>query len=154
MDKGTPVKMRINVAGYQGEPVTLYAAYDPANDVLLVARDDKYTPGPRDGYLKITNQERDEARDALFSDEDLSDAISAFFELDGLRLLTLSDTVRRHNPSARIERDGITEAGVKYRISPDMSCAQVGVMVACLFANRQRGVRAADSFFSQLITIE
>lgn len=152
--KGAPIKMRVNVAGYAGEAVTLYGAYDPSNDVLLVAKEDKYADGPRPGFLLITNQERDQAREALFTEDDFSEAINAFFELDGLRLLTLSDSVKRHNPSARIERDGINESGVKYRISPDMTCGQVGVMVACLFANRQRGVRSAADFFNELITID
>ncbi len=136
--------MRINVAGYFGRPVSVFAAYAPATDILLVSREGEYEATERPGFLHITNQVRDEHHDAVFTEQDLKEAIGAYFELDALRLLTLGPKVQRLSPDSKIERMGVDERGMNYRIAPDINCAQVAVMVACLYASRQRGVDAAQ----------
>jgi len=138
------VLMRINVAGYFGRPVSVFAAYAPSTDILLVSREGEYEVAERPGFLHVTNQFRDEHHDAVFSEQDLKAAIGAYFELNALRLLTLGAKVQRLSPDSKIERMGVDERGANYRIAPDINCAQVAVMVACLFASRQRGVNAAQ----------
>ena len=54
------VKMRVNVAGYTGKAVSLYCAYDAETDVLLIAKEGVYEAKPREGFLRVTNQDRDE----------------------------------------------------------------------------------------------
>ena len=136
--------MRINVAGYFGRPVSVFAAYSPATDILLVSRESEYEAIERAGFLHITNQFRDGHHDAVFTEQDLKEAIAAYFELDALRLLSLGPKVQRLSPDSKIERVGVDERGMNYRIALDINCAQVAVMVACLFASRQRHVDAAQ----------
>lgn len=145
--------MRINVAGYFGRPVSVFAAYSPGTDILLVSREGEYETAERPSFLHITNQFRDEHHDAVFTEHDLKEAIGAYFELDALRLLTLGPKVQRLSPDSKIERMGVDERGMNYRIAPDINCAQMAVMVACLFANRQRHVDAAQDVADVLTAI-
>ena len=147
------VKMRVNVAGYKGAPASIFAAYDPAADILLVAREATYEGGERAGFLKVTNQVRDAAHDAMFTEDDTRDAINAYFELDALKLLTLGQSVQRCSPDSKIERDGMDEGGMKYRIHPDISNAQVAVLFAALYAGRQRSVGVAQDFMAEMLLI-
>ena len=78
------IKIRVNIAGFAGSAISMFCAYDPATDVLLVARvasDDqgreKYEAGPRDGFLKVTNVPSDMAFDAIFSSDQTKEAIEA-----------------------------------------------------------------------------
>lgn len=144
------VLLRINIAGFSGEPVSLYGAFDHEEDLLLVSDSKTYDPGEAPDLLKVSNQERDTHRDDLVTDDDLQAAIRAFFEMDGLKLLALSEKAARHNPSNKIERDGVDEGGVRYRISPDITCAQVAVMFACLAASRQRTVTGALGIMEEI----
>lgn len=149
-EKDSTVLLRVNIAGFSGEPVSLYGAFDHEEDLLLVSDSKTYDPGEATELLKISNQERDTHRDDLVSDDDMQAAIRAFFEMDGLKLLALGEKAARHNPSNKIERDGVDEGGVRYRISPDITCAQVAVMFACLAASRQRTVNGALAFMEEI----
>lgn len=135
--------IRVNIAGYSGQAVTLFGAYDHINDMLLVNSDTDYNQADDEKFLKVTNQERDPYRDLLVSDDDLNDAINAFFEMEGMKLLHMEERVKRFNPASKIERDGVDAVGVRYRISPDITNGQLAVMYCCLAAVRQRAV--ADS---------
>lgn len=149
-EKDSTVLIRVNIAGFSGEPASLYGAFDHEDDLLLISDTKDYDPGDAADMLKISNQERDTHRDDLVSDDDLQAAIRAFFEMDGLKLLVIGEKAARHNPSNKIERDGVDEGGVRYRISPDITCSQVAVMFACLAASRQRTVTGALSIMEEI----
>lgn len=149
-EKDSTVLLRVNIAGFSGEPASLYGAFDHEDDLLLISDTKEYDPGDAPDMLKISNQERDTHRDDLVSDDDLQAAIRAFFEMDGLKLLVIGEKAARHNPSNKIERDGVDEGGVRYRISPDITCSQVAVMFACLAAARQRTVTGALSIMEEI----
>ena len=134
----TPIKIRVNMAGYAGTPVSLYCAYDPATDMLLVARAGDYEDAARDGFLKVSSLASDKEFDMLFESDQTKEAIEAYFEMDSRRMLTLGEQVQRFNPASQIERDGMDEAGPKYRVSPSITSGQVAVLVACLVARQQR----------------
>lgn len=139
------------MVGYAGPPVTLFAAFDPATDVLAIVKQaPEYESGPRDGFLKISSQERDAHHDALFLEENTRQAITAFFELDALKLISISEKAQRSNPLSKIERDGMDEKGIKYRIAPDITNAQVAVLAASFYAGAQRGAAAAQDFMEDL----
>lgn len=144
------ILLRVNIAGFSGEPVSLIGAFDHEDDLLLISDTKAYTDGDAPAMLKVSNQQRDKFRDDLVGDEQMQDAISAYFEMDGLKLLVLGDRALRHNPANKIERDGVGEGGVRYRISPDITCAQVAVMFACLAATRQRSVTGALSIMDEI----
>lgn len=142
-----PVMMRINIAGFQGEPATLFGAYAPDTDMLAIVKIAKgYEGGARDGFLKITNQSRDASYDAVFTEEETRDAIMAYFNLDSLKLLTLKGEATRCNPGNKIERDGMDDTGLKFSFHPEITNQQVAVLAACLFANRQRAVSQMADF--------
>lgn len=152
--KKAAVLMRINIAGYAGAPATLFGAYDPDTDVLAIIKEAKeYEGGPRNGFLKITNQQRDAAFDGLFLEDETREAILAFHDLEALKLLMLQGDAKRANPASRIERNGMDEGGIKFNIHPETTNAQVAVLAACLYAGRQRGFQKATAFFSEMTAI-
>ena len=55
------IKIRVNIAGYSGTPVSLYCAFAPGTDVLLVGRSGDYDGADRAGFLKISNVGSDAA---------------------------------------------------------------------------------------------
>ena len=143
----TTIKIRVNVAGYAGQAVSVFCAYDPATGVLLVARSADYEGGDRDGFLKVTTSASDSAHDMLVLPDQTKAAIEAYFDLQTMGLLTLGDAAQRFNPSSKIERDGLDESGPKYRVAPDITSGQVAVLLACMVARQQRAhAVAADSF--------
>jgi hypothetical protein len=51
------VLMRVNIAGYAGQAVSVFCAYDPGTDVLAVSRSAEYEGGERAGFLqKVSNK--------------------------------------------------------------------------------------------------
>lgn len=147
------ILIRASVAGYGGSPVSVYCAYDPQTDILAISRKGDYDGGDREGFLKITNQERDKAYDALFTEDKTREAITAFFELDALKLIAIGSRASACHPSNKIERDGMDESGMKYRISPDIKNEQVAVLAACWYANVQRNVSAVRDFAEEMSLI-
>lgn len=143
--------IRVNIAGFRGEPATLFGAYDPRTDILAVLKVAKeYEPGPRDGFLKITNQSRDTSQDALYGEQDLRESVLAFFDMDSLKLVSLQGDAQRCNPANMIEREGMDANGLKFRFHPDITNQQVAVLAACLYANRQRGFAQVAAFAADM----
>lgn len=149
-DPSKRVKMRVNVAGYGGQAVSVFAGYDPDSDVLAIVREGPYEVTARDGWLRVTTQDRDPTHDAVFTDDQARDAIAAYFELEAMNLIQFSEGLARLDPKNKIERDGMDESGMKYRIHPEITNGQVAVMIAALSARRQRGAAAADQFMADL----
>lgn len=144
MSKSETIKMRVNVAGFAGGPVTMFAVFDPSSDTLLVAKTAPYESQRRDGFLLITMQDRDEAHDAVFPADMTRDAIRGFFEMRDLRLLQFGKGMDQHNPENRIERDGMDEGGIVYRFGPDITSAMVATVIAAHYAKQQRVVAATQ----------
>ena len=145
------VKMRVNVAGYTGKAVSLYCAYDAETDVLLIAKEGVYEAKPREGFLRVTNQDRDETYDAVFPEDETREAINAFFSLDAMNVLSLTDTMKRHDPKNRIERDGMDERGMRYKIDPSITNGQLAVLIACYYAKRQKNVASVAGFMEYVL---
>jgi hypothetical protein len=145
------VLMRVNCAGYAGEPVSLLCSFDPATDMLLAMKSTKYNPADAPGFLRITTQERDDAHDAVFTEDETHDAITAFFSLDAMNLINLADPVKRFDPRNAIERAGMDAAGMKYNINPSITNGQMGVMIAAYFSKKQRDVAAIETFMNDVI---
>jgi hypothetical protein len=148
------VKLRVNIAGFAGPAASIYCGYDPNTDMLLVGKAAELYEGTRRaGFLHITNQDRDAAVDAVFSNEDMMEAITAYFELEALGLLVIAAESQRFNPQSKIERDGLDTGGPKYRVAPDMSNGQVAVLVACRYAKQQRSIAESLDAFSEILSI-
>lgn len=142
--------IRVNIVGYAGQPVSVFAAFDPETDILAVANVRDIEHAERDGFLRIANSAHEKWFDALFTEDKLRDAVVAFFELTSLGLLSIDTRAQRANPAAKIEPDGMDERGTKYRLAPDIGPAQVAVLAACWYAGQQRGLRDAMDFAGEL----
>lgn len=147
------IPFRVNVSGFTGEPVSLVAMFDPDTDILAVAQAMAYEDGPRDGFLCVTTQARDQHHDAVFVRDEFQEAIRAYLEMDAMSLVKMHEKVARFSPSHVIERDGMNEHGDKYRIQAEASNGHVAVLVAALFAKRQGGAVAAEEMMSDLMGI-
>lgn len=148
------VPMRINASGFSGESVSLIGMFDPATDLLLIAKAlPAYEPVDRPGFLRITNQQRDQFHDAVFLEENTREAILAYFDLTGMGLVNLADAMKRFDPLNAIEPDGLAEGGRKFRIRPEITNGQFGVLMACYFAQRQRDVAQVDDAMDEFSII-
>jgi hypothetical protein len=139
---------------------TLYGELDLASGLLLIDMAEVVRPGllvpRRTGCAVLTNDAAADDYDNLFTEQDLRDSISDYFNFAGRSLLMLEDPVSRFNPSSKIEADGIDERGRKFRVAPDINNGQIAVMAMCWFASRQSGVAAQlatfDDYSSMLVT--
>jgi hypothetical protein len=138
--------MRVNVAGFGGQPQSLYASLDIKSGILVVAiardREDDRKPG----FLHVTNITSDSVRDLLVTEAHLAKAINDYFRMSSLGLLQVREKALLADPRSRIERDKIEPTGIKYRINPDATNAQVALLYACYAADRQTEVEAARRF--------
>jgi hypothetical protein len=154
MSKSKFVLMRVNAAGYTGEPVSMLCSYDPASDILLVLKTIPYEAGERAGFLRITTQVADATHDAVFTEDETREAIVSFFALEAMNLINLADAVKRFDPKNKIERDGMDEGGMKYRIQPDINNGQFAVLIACHYAKKQRDVNTMATFLEEMELFE
>jgi hypothetical protein len=146
-----PVLIRVNMSGYKGAAVSIFAAFDPRTSVLSAAREHpKLEEADRPGFLRISNQVDDPHRDALFNEDELSDAIRAYHDMRAGGRLVMAPALQRHDPSNRIEADGVDERGTKYRISSDITAGQVAILAACWYARRQSGLQAQKLMIAEM----
>lgn len=150
------IKIQATFIGYGGRPCSLFSALDPDTDVLVIASEADYRTQRRDECIVITNNP-DIPRDSLFTEDNIKDAISAFYALkagvavDGKSSrLVFSDKAIRANPEQSIEKDGIDENGVKFRVSESISCGQMSALATCLYAMKagkvERTVQLMEEF--------
>lgn len=146
------VFIRVNAAGYQGEVVSMLCSFDPATDILFAMKTVPYEDGDRPGFLRVTTLDRDKSRDMLFTEDDTREAITGFFELDAMRLVNLSPDLERYRPANYIEREGMDEHGMIYKIKPDITNGHFAILIACFVAKKQRQVSAISDFMQQVFT--
>ena len=150
------IQFQATITGYGGRPCSLFSAYDPAARVLVVSAEAAYRAERREGCIVLTN-DQDIARDGLFTNDNLMDAIEAFYSLkagiasDGKSArLVFGNRAARANPEQSIERDSIDANGPKYRVNPEITCGQIAALATCLHAARsdtvERTVKLAESF--------
>lgn len=152
------IPIQTTIVGYAGKPITLFSAYDENSKVLVISVESDYWREPRDGCLVVTN-DLNIARDILFTEDNLLDAVTAFFAMyNGMAVdgrsnrLTFSERATRSNPVQSIEKDGIDTNGQKYRIAESVTCAQVATLATCHYAHTRAGaVNASLDMFDQLI---
>jgi hypothetical protein len=139
------ISIQSSIVGYSGKPCSLFSAYDEESKVLVVSVEADYRRERRDGCLIITN-DPDIERDMLFSEEDMKEAISSFFSLQGgmamdnkSNRLVFADKAARANPAQSIEKDGMDANGQKYRISENITCAQIAALATCNYVISRHG---------------
>ena len=150
------IQIQATFSGHAGAACTLFSAYDPATRVLAIGVEAAYREQRRDGCVVITNV-AGIPRDSLFDMDHLRPAIEAFYALrsgvaaDGVSSrLAFGERASRASPEQSIERDGIDSNGPKYRISPDITCAQMAALATCLHATKSHAISSAVSMAERL----
>lgn len=133
---------------------TLFGGLEVGSGVLVVASSRKLAPGEREirraDHAVLTNNASGDDFDGIFTEPDFQDAIRDYFSFAGRGLLVLEDAVAAHNPSNKIEPDGVDEKGRKFRIANDISNGQLAVIAMCWFALRQAGFASQLTAFDDL----
>ena len=149
-------QIQATIIGYNDEPATVFAGYDEETRVLVIGAKVKFRAERRAGCMVVTN-DTNIVRDEVFSEDHLRAAIAAFYTLrngvaadGGSTRLTFADRAMSANPESAIEKDGVTETGVKFRISEGVTNAQMAVLAACLHATRSDVIERTVSFAEQL----
>jgi len=149
-------KIQTTIAGFQGKPCTVLSAYDLDRKILVVHAETDYRDERVEGCAVITNiQELD--RDRLFSADEFKDSIHAFDTLrngvasDGVSSrLVFGERAKRADPNAVVEQDGISESGIKFRVSPEATNAHVAVLAACWYAVQCDAIGRTVDYFDDL----
>lgn len=134
------VNMRVNVAGYGGKPVSLFAVFAPDTGDLLCTDCIDMEMGEVKGFLHVSTTGAEVACDMRFTENDLSQAIQDFFMMDGMRAVFLDGNTQRLKPTNKIQADGVDVNGVKYKLDGDVQNSHVAILAACFAAQRQRQV--------------
>lgn len=149
----TPIQATIS--GYSGKPCTLFAGYDMDSRILSVQVDKPFMIERWKNCVVISNQ-TDIERDVLFSEDDLSDAIRCFYEMnsgvatDGKsQRLYFADAVARSRPDASVQKDKMDMSGQKYQVSETISCLQVAALATCWYAHGKLETINATVDFTQ-----
>jgi len=150
------IKIQATFSGYGGRPCTLFSAIDPETNVLVISVEVDYQPSRRDDCIVITNV-TNIPRDSLFSESDMSPAISAFYSLkagvatdNASPRLVISDRAARANPESSIEKDGIDGTGARYRIADGVTCSQIAALATCLYASNAGTIESAVAMMEDL----
>lgn len=144
------MKIMVTIGGYGGagaEPITLGAFKNNVLGVTVVKGKVAYREVPDEGVAFVTNM-RLTNYDCLFRDEDLSGAIIAFKEAEGMGTFLFDDDAARFRP--RIESDGVDTNGQKYRLAADISNGEMAALALAHFLSRQRSVDAISHITSDI----
>lgn len=144
------VSLRVNCVGYVGDPVSVFAAYDLDHDVLVIVDERPYEAGDRPGFVRMTNRDKDSHHDMLYGEQQIDLAVAAFREMHAMRLIKFAGGNERLNPDHKIESDGLTMGGQRFRFSPDITNGQVATLFATLGARAQAGAAATEDFMGML----
>ena len=150
-------RIQATISGFEGKPCSLFSLYDQRSKVLVVAKVADYRI-EREGNSAIITNVSDIERDALFSEkENLFDSILAFNKLmrgrsmDGsTERIVFNSRANQANPSGVISTDGIDVNGTKYRVSPEITCAQVACLATAYFVMKLDPVERGMTMINHL----
>lgn len=150
------IQMQSTIGGMAaegGKVYTLIGALDVPSGVLAVLKAVEVKPGNPEaryrGCAAVSNNTESQARDVLFTDSDIRDAIQDYFDFSGRGLLRVEPEVARFDPASNIEADGIDDHGRKYRLGIGMTNGQLAVIAMCWHARRQRQVAGQMASFEE-----
>jgi hypothetical protein len=147
--KAKPLLVQAQITGYTGPAVNLLAAVHAAKGLVVVSKE--LPLGERvPGATFTTNDTRADSRDRLFVEDHFQDAIRLFYRAYAMRLLELMPPVAKHDPTHRIEVDGMNEHGTKYRLANEISNGAVAVLAIFDAAEISLNVAGAADMVSEL----
>jgi hypothetical protein len=141
----TPIQATFS--GFMNKAASIYSVYDDERLILAVSLMGEFTRERREGCVLITNDSTLEDYDVLFGEDKFQDSIGSYFSLlNGMaadaasKKLVISEKAMRSDPQIALEADGMNESGPKYRISPDITSAQIAVLATCWYAATKGGL--------------
>lgn len=149
-------KLQANIEGFNGKPTSLFGVIDTDTGVLNIVMAAKVRQSKKDGCVLISNALKAEC-DFTFNESVFKDAISSYYRLkrgvanDNLTpLLIISPKVGSSDPSSAIELNGVSDSGMDYRISAEISNLQLAVLAMCLYVEKSRTVDECFVMFDEL----
>lgn len=130
----------VSISGFSGPPTTLVCVLDESG-VLVVAKSIAFTEERVKDFAMVSNMDL-QANDYRYTDDDMREAIRAYFTRMAQGLIDLVDELSRFQPHQAIEKDQIDESGPRYRLSPDITNGQLAVLAAVSYAERQSPLRS------------
>jgi hypothetical protein len=129
--------IQTNITGFSGAPASLYSMYDKDTGVLVVAAHTALNTVKRDGCLVVSN-DISISRDTLFELDHLPQALKHYVRLKNSKAkngidsaLIFTDKARNADPSSVVEIDGIDSNGYKFRLTSDITNAQMATLATC-----------------------
>lgn len=140
-----PLRIRAIVQGYQGDMICVYAAMDEASGYLLIDRSEPFDANMdfTADLTILTNIPLLPTWTMFFKEEHLKQAIDAYHTLKSNELLEVESNMQRYDPMTAIQVNGIKESGIEYRFGEAMSNGHIAILICCLFAEKQRNIRAS-----------
>lgn len=149
------MRIQATISGFTGEAVTLLSVLHEDTGVLVIAKKVRFreerieAPEGEPQFAVVTNLDLPDM-DMRFTDAHLRNAIRDYFTRRAQGTLDMAEGVRQFEPDQRIEQDGVDENGRRYRISSDISNAQIAVLATVAFISNQGGIRAVTSAMDEL----
>jgi hypothetical protein len=143
------------VSGYKGLPACLFAILDGETGAMLVVKEAaQYSVNRKDDHALVTTDALCDDFDVRFTEESIQDAVKVWQEMSDGGTLILSDALNKHNPSGKIEYDGIDLRGRMYRLDPTITNGIIAVLALCWFADRQKSIQSSLDVFDELLDIQ
>lgn len=141
------MKLQASFSSYGSKPTTLLGLLDDSG-VLAIVQDVMYSETRVSPDVCLICDAALQEYDSRFTDDHLQGAIRLFFGDSGQGRIVLHDSVKRHDPSNKIEVQGIDEKGRKYAIQ-GLTNGHAAVLGLAYLASKQRNVAALDDAFAE-----
>lgn len=135
-------KLQANIEGFLGKPASLFGVMDKKLGVLNISVLASKKMNRQPDCILITNVPKVD-HDFYADEVQLREAIVAYYRLKNgyaddneTPLLNFGSKVGSCDPSSTIELNGVSETGMDYRISPDISNQQVAALMMCLYITK------------------
>lgn len=129
-----------------GKPASLFGVIDTETGVLNIVMAASSRKDRQKDCILISNGHKANC-DFAFDESKFKDAISSYYRLKGgfaednkTPLLMISPKVGSSDPSSSIELNGVSDSGMDYRIAPEISNLQLGVLAMCLYVDQDSKV--------------
>ena len=145
------VRIQASIRGFHGKPATVYALYDPENDLCIVGKVGVGSAKKQSGGVLVSDTSSSEFPvDDYYLEPDIAPSISDFFLMLNDGKLIVSDKVRVADPSSHLEFDGLKNNKKDYRVMPTISNAQIGVLAIARYINKSKKIEQIIDFANDI----
>lgn len=135
------IKIQVNIQGFSGSPCSLFGGFDEAKGILAISVISAKLLPRKDGCILITNDRKSD-HDSYFDNSNIQAAINSYYKIKGKlttdgrgSCLVFGQKAMQASPNSVIEQDGIDGNGMRYRIQPNTSNAQIAALAMCKYVD-------------------